>query len=328
MDDTRPILIVPYMWIGDFVRCHTVVRVLNQRFPKRPVDLLATRLTAQLTEFMPGVRGAVPAELPRSRLALAQQRELAGRLRERRYGTALIMPGTWKSALAPFFAGIPERIGWFAEARWLLLNDLRWGARRLPRMVDRCAALALPAGAAAPSDWPAPELRADPAEVRDWRAHNASDCPAVALCPGAIGPGKQWPVERYGELARRLTADGIAVWVTGSPAERPLAQAIAAAGGALVRDFTGPLREAVLMLSAARAVVANDSGLLHIAAALGTPSIGIFAPTDPRLWGPLNPFIAVEPETQASPRRIADVTVAQVERATRAALSRAHDATQ
>src|ERR1700733_1659808 len=106
-----PILLVPYMWIGDFVRCHSVVKVLRQRFPDRPVDVLATSLCAPLADYMPGIRQAIVADLPRSRLALSQQRALARRLRQENYGMALTMPRTWKAALAPFLAGIPERVG-------------------------------------------------------------------------------------------------------------------------------------------------------------------------------------------------------------------------
>jgi heptosyltransferase II len=91
-EDTRPILIVPYMWIGDFVRCHSVVKVLRQRFPDRPVDLLATSLCAPLVDYMPGVRQVIVADLPRSRLALSQQNVLAERLKREGYGTALTMP--------------------------------------------------------------------------------------------------------------------------------------------------------------------------------------------------------------------------------------------
>src|ERR1700749_1576827 len=152
--DTSPILIVPYLWIGDFVRCHSVVKVLRQRFPRRPVDMLSSTLCAPLTGYMPGLRKALVVDLPRSRLALGRQRALAARLKREGYGTALIMPRTWKAALAPFFAGIPERTGFVGEARYFLLNDLRSGEKKLPRMVDRCGALALPKGANIPKDWP------------------------------------------------------------------------------------------------------------------------------------------------------------------------------
>src|SRR5438270_459419 len=152
--DPRPILVVPYMWIGDFVRGHTVVRILKQRWPNRPIDLLATSLCAPLADYMPGVRSAIVWELPRGRLALAKQRGLARHLRGRNYGTALVLPGTWKSAIAPALAGIPERVGFFGEARFGLLNRLRWGERALPRFIDKNASLALPEGAPLPAEWP------------------------------------------------------------------------------------------------------------------------------------------------------------------------------
>src|SRR5438105_991461 len=146
--DTRPILIIPYMWIGDFVRGHTVVRVLKQRWPHRPVDLLATSLCAPLVDYMPGVRSAIVCDLPRSRLAVAKQWALAAQLRSRDYGTALMLPRTWKSALAPALAGIPERVGFVGEARFGMINNWRWGEKALPRFIDKNAALALPDGAA------------------------------------------------------------------------------------------------------------------------------------------------------------------------------------
>jgi heptosyltransferase-2 len=206
------------------------------------------------------------------------------------------MPRTWKAALAPFLAGIPQRVGYVGEARFGLLNAWRWGERGLPRMVDRCAALALPEGTPLPAQWPLPELAVPAAEVAAWRERLAvtPGRAAVALCPGAVGPSKRWPVAAYAQVARALTGEGNAVWVLGSPDEAPLAAEIAAAGGPLVRDLTGPdLRNAVLALAAAAAAVSNDSGLLHVAAALGTPAIGIFGPTSPWHWAPLNPLAAV-----------------------------------
>ena len=244
-----PILIVPYMWIGDFVRCHTVVKLLKARFPDRPVDMLATTLCAPLTDYMPGVRQAVVVDLPRKRLAFGQHRALAERLRREGYGTALIMPKTWKSALAPFLAGISERIGLFGEARAIVLNDIRFGRGGLPRMVDECASLALPAGSEIPAQWPVPELKIPAAEITSWQsARGVAGRPAVALAPGAVGPAKRWPAAAYATLARRLLAEGLAVWVVGGPAEKPLAQTIAA--GTDARDLTGTdLREAILALA-------------------------------------------------------------------------------
>jgi lipopolysaccharide heptosyltransferase II len=302
--DTRPILIVPYMWIGDFVRCHSVVKVLRERFPDRPVDLLATSLCAPLADYMPGVRQAIIADLPRSRLAPSQQTALARRLRQEGYGTALTMPRTWKAALAPFLAGIPERVGFAGEVRFLLLNDIRFGEKKLPRMVDRCAMLALPRGAAQPPDWPLPELDVPTTEIAAWRIRHGltEDRPIVALAPGAVGPSKRWTTDGYIALARRLKENGAAVWVLGGPSEKPVATKIAAEGGA--RDLTGTdLRDAIVALAAASIAVSNDSGLLHVAAASGTPSIGIFGPTSPWHWAPLNPLAAVIETTSELPCR-------------------------
>src|SRR3954465_4715137 len=120
--DTRPIPIVPSMWIGDFVRNHTVIRVLKERWPNRPVDLLTTSLCAPLVDYMPGVRDGLLWDLPRTRLAVARQFGLAKLLRERNYGTALVLPRTWKAAIAPALAGIPERVGFVGECRAGLLN--------------------------------------------------------------------------------------------------------------------------------------------------------------------------------------------------------------
>jgi heptosyltransferase-2 len=292
-DDTRPILIVPYMWIGDFVRGHTVVRLLKYRWPNRPVELLTTSLCAPLVDYMPGVRTGIVWDLPRSRLALAQQRALAAKFRAGGYGTVLVMPRTWKSALAPALAGIPERVGFVGEARFGLINKWRWGERALPRFIDKNAALAMPPDAPLPKEWPVPALSVPAEEARAWRqANGLGNGPAVALAPGSVGASKRWT--DYAGAARQFAAKGLDVWVVGGPGEKALAAEIVRAGGSGVRDLTGnDLRNGVLAMAAASVAIANDSGLMHIAAAIGTPTMGIFGPTDPWLWAPLNPTTTV-----------------------------------
>uniref|UniRef100_Q07RN3 lipopolysaccharide heptosyltransferase II n=1 Tax=Rhodopseudomonas palustris (strain BisA53) TaxID=316055 RepID=Q07RN3_RHOP5 len=291
--ETSPVLLVPYMWIGDFVRCHTVVRVLKDRWPNRPVDVLTTTLCAPLVDYMPGVRQGIVWDLPRSQLALAQQRALADRLRAQNYGASLVMPRTFKSTIAPWLAGIPQRTGFIGEVRFGLLNDWRRGERALPRMIDRCAALALPAGIELPMDWPEPQLVVPPAEIAAWRqARGLFGKTVVALAPGAVGPSKRWSY--YPEAAAALTAQGFEVWVIGGPGEKPLAEAIIAAAGPAARDLTGTdLRDGILALAAADLVISNDSGLLHVSAAIGSPTIGIFGPTSPWHYAPLNPVSAI-----------------------------------
>lgn len=331
---------MPYMWIGDFVRCQTVAKLLRARYPARPVDVLSTTLCAPLADYMPELRQAIVVDLPRKRLSYAEHKALAERLKREDYGTALIMPRTWKAALAPFLAGIPERVGWVGEWRFGLVNDLRFGERKRPRMVDQCAALALPPNAPRPENWPLPELRVPPAEVAGWRERQelTGVQPAVAFAPGAVGPAKRWPAHAYADLARQLTAQGIAVWVLGGPGEKPLSTQIVAEAGPLARDLTGSdLRSAILALAAADVAVSNNSGLLHVAAAIGTPAIGIFGPTSPWHWAPLNPIAAaVQTVTQLDcqpchkptcrmrhHRCMRDIPAAQVLEATQRALAKA-----
>src|SRR5229473_7851689 len=232
--EASAILLVPYMWIGDFVRCHSVIKLLRERYPGRPIDVLTTTLCAPLLDYMPGVRKGIVVDLPRKRIALSQHQALAARLAVENYGTALVMPRTWKSALAPMLAGIPERAGFAGELRFGLLNDIRFGEKRLPRMIDRCGALALPKGAAVPAEWPKPELNVPALKASEWRsARGLSDDgrPVVAFAPGAVGPSKRWPVAYFAEVARDLAAQGVAVWALGSPSKSPLAAEIVAAAG-------------------------------------------------------------------------------------------------
>src|SRR6185437_4296280 len=336
-----PALIVPYVWIGDFVRVHSVVRLLRAQDPERPVDIVASTLCRPLADYMPGVRRAIVADLPRRRLGLTLQHDLARRLREARYGQALIMSRKWKAALAPFLAGIPLRTGFAGEVRFGLLNDVRFGERRLARMIDQMGALALPKCAKLPTEWQLPELRVPPDEVAQWRTQNglAAGAPAVALAPGAVGKGKAWPPTHYAALARALVKGGIAVWVLGGPSESAIAREIADVAGPGVRDLTGrDLRNAVLALAAAELAVTNDSGLMHVSAAIGTPTVAIFGPTSPWHWKPLNPIAAIlEPEHEPKARlrarekgnkavahhRTADVSVDRVNAAVGEVLARA-----
>jgi heptosyltransferase-2 len=336
----KPVLIVPYVWIGDFVRCHSVVKVLKGQDPDRPVDIVSSSLCAPLADYMPGIRKAVVADLPRRRLGVGLQIDLARRLREGHYRQALVMSRKWKAALAPFLAGIPVRTGFFGEVRLGVLNDLRPGERELPRMIDQMGALALPKGASLPAEWPLPELKVPAEELARWRVRRGltqEPRPIVTLSPGAVGAGKAWPPEHYAALAQALAQSGASVWILGGPRETEIAKQIVAAGGDRVRDLTcNDLRNAILALAAADIAVTNDSGLMHVSAAIGTPTVAIFGPTSPWHWKPLNPIAAIleppgyeimrqgarlEGNAAVKHRSTADIRVEQVLVAVRDALS-------
>jgi heptosyltransferase II len=329
-ENQSPILLVPYVWIGDFVRCHSVVQLIKSRTPDRPIDVLSSKLCAPLLDYMPGVRKGVVFDVPRRQLALGINIQIARRLRAEHYGKAIVTSRKWKAALAPALAGIPERVGFVGEWRYGLLNDVRYGEKELPRMIDQCAVLALPKSEQRQQDWPLPELVVPGREIADWRARNGlSDekRPVVALCPGAVGPGKRWPEEKYAELARRLAGEGIAVWVLGGPGEKDLARVITG-DGKFARDLTGDdLRNAIVALAAADAAVSNDSGLLHVVAAIGTPAVGLFGPTSAWHWAPLNPIAATieapwrDEAKDVRKRTTEDIPVEQVFEATLRALA-------
>ena len=176
---------------------------------------------------------------------MRQHRALAERLRAEHYGQALVMPRTWKSALAPFLAGIPERTGFVGEARFGLLNDLRFGERKLPRMIDRCGALALPKGATPARRLAAARTRR--AGGRDARpGAQAAGSPTTAgrwsrFAPGAVGPSKRWPAAYYAELARQLDRRGHRGLGAGRPGrERRSPPRSSRAGRPTSRDLTGP----------------------------------------------------------------------------------------
>ncbi|MEX2127850.1 MAG: lipopolysaccharide heptosyltransferase II [Xanthobacteraceae bacterium] len=327
--DNSPILLVPYVWIGDFVRCHSVVKLIKGRTPERPIDVLSSTLCMPLLDYMPGVRKGIVFDIPRRRPAFGLNWQLSRILKAENYGKAIITSRKWKAALAPALAGIPERVGFAGEWRYGLLTDVRHGENGLPRMIDQCAVLALPPSEQRQADWPLPELVVPEKEIAEWRARNGladEKRPIVSLCPGAVGPSKRWPEAKYAELAKRLAGEGVAVWVLGGPGEKEIARIISG-GGKFARDLTGDdLRKAILALAAADAAVSNDSGLLHVAAAIRTPAVGLFGPTSPWHWAPLNPIAATieapwrDGDKDVRSRTTEDIPVDEVFAATRRAL--------
>ncbi|WP_249164323.1 lipopolysaccharide heptosyltransferase II [Bradyrhizobium jicamae] len=197
--------------------------------------------------------------------------------RARNYGTALILPGTWQSAIAPALAGIPERVGFVDEARFGLVNKWRWGEKALPCFIDKNAA----------RPYPTRHRSRQNGRATAQRSHRRGR----ALAPGSVSVSKRWTY--YAEAVKLLADRGLDVWVVGGPGEKAMAQEIVATAGPRVRDLTGTdLRNGIHAMAAASVAISNDSGLMHIAAALGTPTMGIFGPTSPYLRAPLNGFAA------------------------------------
>jgi heptosyltransferase-2 len=290
---SEDILVVGPSWVGDMVLAQALFMRLKQRFPQAAIDVLAPGWSLPLLARMPQVRAGLELPLAHGQFGFWRRRALGRALRGRGYARAIVLPNSWKSALVPFFAGIPRRCGYARELRYGLLNDLRpLDPRRLPTTVQQFLALAEDEPLAQAPEILKPRLRTDPARLAALRAQLGLDAqqPAVALMPGAeYGPAKRWPVAYYAELAAALVARGHQVWVLGSAKENSLGRAIAQ-GRAQVHDLTGrtTLVDVVDLLGGAAAAVTNDSGLMHVAAAVGTRLIALYGSSSPHKTPPLS----------------------------------------
>jgi heptosyltransferase-2 len=275
---------------------------LKRDLPDRELDVLAPAWSRPLLARMPQVANALTSPFQHGELAMAARRRLGRTLRRAHYAQAIVLPNSFKSALVPWFAGIPRRTGWRGEWRHGLLNDVRvLDSRKLPRMVQRFVALGGDADSPLPEPLPVPRLVVDPGESARCRAafSVAADRPLLALCPGAeFGPAKCWPPGHYADLARSYIDRGWQVLLLGSDSDRQATGAVKAACGdtPLCLDLAGrtSLAEVVDLLALADAVVTNDSGLMHVAAALARPLVALFGATSPDFTPPLGEEAALQ----------------------------------
>ena len=290
MPPAEKILVVGPAWVGDMVIAQSLFAVLARAGGE--VDVLAPRWSLPLLARMPQVARAIEMPLGHGELRIGVRRALGRRLRGDGYARAIVLPGSYKSALVPWFAKIARRSGYVGEQRWGVLNDIRrLDKRALPRNVERFVALGVARDAQLPTI-PNPVLRADARQAVGTAARFglADDAPIIALCPGAeYGDAKQWPGEHFAEVARRQRQLGRQVWLLGSPNDRAIAARIVQLSGDACVDLCGKttLDEAVDLLSLAHGVVTNDSGLMHIAAALGRRVIALFGSSSDAFTPPL-----------------------------------------
>jgi len=292
------ILVVGPSWVGDTVLMQPMLARLRTS-PNLRVDVLAPPWTAPLLRRMAEVGDVIENPFRHGELKVFARRRLGLDLKARNYEAAIVLPNSLKSALPPFFAAIPVRTGYRGELRLGVLNDVRvLDERRLPTLAERFAALAQPSGTPLARPLPRPHLRVDQANRSSLlqRLALATDRPVIAFCPGAeFGPAKRWPAEHYAALAHRLVARGNAVWLFGSPNDAEVGEAIARAASAEVANLCGKttLTDAVDLLSLASLVVSNDSGLMHVAAALDRPLVALYGSSSPGYTPPLTPDASV-----------------------------------
>lgn len=258
------------------------------------IDVLAPAWSASFLDRMPEVNKIIPMPVGRGRFALMERYNLGKKLASSDYDQAIVLPNSWKSALIPFFAGIPLRTGFIGEMRWGLLNDVRKLDKSVLTMtVQRFVALAHKCALKIPPTCPAPQLVVEAEKIQEVikKFHISTGKKILALCPGAeYGPSKRWPTENYAAVAKHKLNEDWQVWLFGSEKDKPVTTEVNQQTGNGCVDFSGltSMTEVIDLMSLAKIVVSNDSGLMHVAAALKKKVVAIYGSTDPDFTPPLN----------------------------------------
>ncbi|OJT36084.1 ADP-heptose--LPS heptosyltransferase RfaF [Serratia plymuthica] len=297
------ILVIGPSWVGDMMMSQSLYRTLKAEHPTAEIDVMAPAWCRPLLARMPEVNQALSMPLGHGALALGERRRLGRALRANGYDRAYVLPNSFKSALVPFFAQVPQRTGWRGEMRYGLLNDIRvLDKAAFPLMVQRYVALAydkqrIQRAEDLPQPLLWPQLQVSDEEIAETTAaFNLTDHrPIIGFCPGAeFGPAKRWPHYHYAQLAQMLIDQGYQITLFGSAKDHEAGEQIRAALDDDARGFCmnlageTQLEQAVILLASCRAVVSNDSGLMHVAAALNKPLIALYGPSSPDFTPPLS----------------------------------------
>jgi len=297
------ILVIGPSWVGDMMMSQSLYRTLKARYPDATIDVMAPAWCRPLLSRMPEVNDALSMPLGHGALEIGERRRLGKALREKGYDRAFVLPNSFKSALVPFFAAVPNRTGWRGEMRYGLLNDVRvLDKAAFPLMVQRYVALAFDKAQVTsardlpqPLLWPKLVVREDEKQATAADFSLSADRPLIGFCPGAeFGPAKRWPHYHYAALAATLIQQGYQVVLFGSAKDNETGQQIIATlseeDRPHCRNLAGDtkLEQAVILLACCQAVISNDSGLMHIAAALDRPLIALYGPSSPDFTPPLS----------------------------------------
>jgi heptosyltransferase-2 len=273
-------LVVAPNWIGDALMAQPLLARLREKLPRARLDVLAPAWVAPVVRRMPEVSGVIETAFEHGKLRLRERWKLGRTLKALGYDQAIVLPNTWKSALVPFFADIPIRSGYVGESRYGLLSLIYRKQREREPMATHYARLADKPGTEVKLPLPDPKLKVDGQAAQRAREHFGIAERYAVFCPGAeYGPAKRWPY--FKELAERFD---LPVVLLGSAKERGEAAAIK--GRNLAGETT--LDEAIDLIAGAQLVVANDSGLMHVAAALDRPQVALFGSSSPKHTPPLS----------------------------------------
>ncbi|MDH2997061.1 ADP-heptose--LPS heptosyltransferase [Pasteurellaceae bacterium LFhippo2] len=297
------ILVIAPSWVGDMMMSHSLYQQLKQNYPNCQIDVMAPDWCRPLLSRMPEVRKAISMPIGHGAFRLCERFDLGKNLRNQ-YDMAIVLPNSLKSAFIPFFAKIAHRRGWKGEMRYGLLNDLRSNKNDYPLMVQRYVALAFDKGAIPTADnlpIPYPYLTVNAEDVEQTKTkfakqfEYAENREAIGFCPGAeFGPAKRYPHYHYATLAQKLIEQGYSIRLFGSKKDEEVGEQIRLALPENLQRYCvnlagqTDLNQAVDLISDCKAIVSNDSGLMHIASALGRPLVALYGPTSPQYTPPLS----------------------------------------
>jgi heptosyltransferase-2 len=296
-DGRMKTLIVAPNWIGDALMAQPLLTLLKRAVPEQTIVALAPRWVAPVLEAMPEVDSVIATDLAHGALQWSSRLRLAREIATQGFDRAFVLPNSFKSGLIPWLARVPDRFAYRGESRYLLINRRAQGPDKSLAMSARYAALAGMSDIAVTLPLPLPRLIVDKSTIDATRTRFGLDAASelIALCPGAeYGPAKRWPVDHFVALARRLLDERphAHLLLLGGPGDRTICEAImAGAPGDRMHDLAGKtnLSEAIALIADAE-VVSNDSGLMHVAAALQRPQVALFGSSDPRHTPPLSPL--------------------------------------
>ena len=294
-------LIIGPSWVGDMMMSQSLYRTLKQLDPTIEIDVMAPAWCRALLDKMPEVNQSIAMPISHGEFALSKRYQLGKELRNNQYNQAIILPNSFKSALIPFFAKIAKRTGWKGEMRYGLLNDLRvLDKQAFPLMVERYVALAYPKqnihsakDIPQPILWPKLNVLTDEVEQTLSTFNITSEEPLIGFCPGAeFGPAKRWPDYHYAALADKIVKQHAKIIIFGSGKDKIVGEQIIAKmnHGEQCINLAGQteLGQAINLIAACKAIVTNDSGLMHVAAALDKPLVALYGPSSPDFTPPLS----------------------------------------
>lgn len=297
----KKILIIGPSWVGDMVLAHSLFQSLKAQNPDTIIDVAAPTWTLPLLARMPEINQAIALPFKHGQLALLERIRFGRSLKTSGYTQAILLVNSFKSAILPLAAGIPQRTGFLGEFRHGLLNDIRaLNKTKLPRTVDRFVALGMGNEDQVLPQISNPKLIADQnnaLRVLEKNGMNKPEQKILGLCPGAeYGEAKRWPAEYYAEVANKALNKGWQVWLFGSDKDIPVTTTINDLVRGRCQDWGGKtnLGEAIDLMSLCDTVISNDSGLMHVAAALDKKLIAIYGSSDPHHTPPMHPDAVVE----------------------------------